>query len=230
MKKEKKGCLPTAIISIVVLMFFGGIANACGLSNDKNQDTETTAVSDTIKIIDATTGEVEGSLPWVDERFEKKTEPVTEEKITEKVTEKETEKVTEPPKKETEPPKKVAEPAKEAKKPDPPKQEDKKPATQPVQTVKPDESNIKIISDPSPVVRNEDATLSVQGAPNSEARIYVYYSSGASKAKGLEKKTTDDSGNVSWTWTIGGKTKPGTYSITVQICDDEIEIPLVVKE
>lgn len=63
------------------------------------------------------------------------------------------------------------------------------------------------------VSRNEDVTLNVIGLPNTEYDINVYYSSGASKAKGLENHTSDSSGYVSWTWQIGGKTNAGTYHI-----------------
>lgn len=91
-------------------------------------------------------------------------------------------------------------------------------------------TEIKITHDPSPVYRNEEVTLSAKGTPNADAKIKVYYSSGASKAKGLEDKKTDTDGNVSWTWKVGGKTNAGTYRITVDIGDESIEIPLIVSE
>lgn len=61
--------------------------------------------------------------------------------------------------------------------------------------------------------RNQTATVSITGKPNAEYSITVYYSSGASEAAGLENKTSDSNGNVSWSWKIGGKTAPGTYRI-----------------
>lgn len=63
--------------------------------------------------------------------------------------------------------------------------------------------------------RNEIATVSITAKPNTTYSITVYYSSGASKADGLENKTSDANGNVSWSWKIGGRTKPGTYNIVI---------------
>ena len=63
--------------------------------------------------------------------------------------------------------------------------------------------------------RNEIATVSITGKPNTTYSITVYYSSGASKADGLENKTSDANGKVSWSWKIGGRTKPGTYNIVI---------------
>ncbi|SDN53300.1 zinc ribbon domain-containing protein [Acetanaerobacterium elongatum] len=75
---------------------------------------------------------------------------------------------------------------------------------------------ISVISITSPVSPNENASLTIQGVPNTEYSILVYYSSGASKADGLEKKMSDDSGQVTWSWKIGGKTKSGSYRIVIK--------------
>lgn len=66
---------------------------------------------------------------------------------------------------------------------------------------------------PFVVQRNEEVTLNVIGLANTEYDINVYYSSGVSKASGLENKTSDNSGYVSWTWKIGGKTNSGNYHV-----------------
>lgn len=68
---------------------------------------------------------------------------------------------------------------------------------------------IILISFNSMFKRNEDASITIQGKPNTEYTIKVYYSSGASKAEGLENKTSDSNGLVSWTWHVGGKTNLG---------------------
>ena len=68
---------------------------------------------------------------------------------------------------------------------------------------------------PAAVNRGEYATVKYRGAANTKYTITVYYSSGASTADGLGTKTSDSSGNVSWTWKVGNKTKPGTYRIQV---------------
>ncbi len=76
--------------------------------------------------------------------------------------------------------------------------------------------------------RNEDATIHVTAAPNTEYFITVYYSSGESTAEGLHPKTTDGNGNVSWTWHIGGRTKHGTYDAIVSGNGERFEISFEV--
>ena len=71
--------------------------------------------------------------------------------------------------------------------------------------------------------RNEQATLSINADPGVEYTITVYYNSGASEAEGLEPKTADADGNVSWTWRIGGRTAPGTYRVIIQGNGETIE-------
>jgi len=77
--------------------------------------------------------------------------------------------------------------------------------------------------------RNSKATISIVGKPNTEYRITVYYDSGPSKAKGLEKKTSDSKGRVSWTWKIGGKTKAGTYKVIFKGGGEEITKKITIK-
>lgn len=79
-----------------------------------------------------------------------------------------------------------------------------------------DKQSLSIIQQPNTVNRNELTTVSIKGVPNTKYTISVYYSSGASKADGLESKTSDSNGNVSWTWKVGGKTKAGTYRIVIE--------------
>lgn len=68
---------------------------------------------------------------------------------------------------------------------------------------------IELVSMTNPLKRNEDAELTIKGIPNTEYFIYVYYSSGKSTAAGLESKTSDNEGYVTWTWHVGGRTKLG---------------------
>ena len=77
------------------------------------------------------------------------------------------------------------------------------------------EPSITLVSITSPISINKTATLTVKGLPNAEHGINVYYSSGASSAAGLEKKISDDSGLVSWSWKIGARVKSGTHRIVV---------------
>jgi len=93
------------------------------------------------------------------------------------------------------------------------------PATEPttVPATEPAEQGTKITVEnlTTPIDAGKEATLTIKGKPNTEYRISVYYSSGASKADGLENKTTDSNGFLSWTWKVGAKTKSGTYRIVI---------------
>lgn len=74
---------------------------------------------------------------------------------------------------------------------------------------------VKIISVTSPAARNSYATLRAHVKPGATAYIDVEYKSGSSKAKGLGPKKANASGNVSWTWKVGGRTTIGSWPITV---------------
>jgi len=79
--------------------------------------------------------------------------------------------------------------------------------------------------------RNNDATISIKGKPNTEYKITVNYKSGPSNAEGLEKKTSDGDGNVSWTWHIGGRTTEGNYDVVFEGGGEKItkEITILVE-
>jgi len=62
-----------------------------------------------------------------------------------------------------------------------------------------------------------EASVTVQATPNADCSItYTTPSGRASKAKGLEDKTSDAEGKVSWSWLIGGRTTSGTGTVTVR--------------
>lgn len=89
-------------------------------------------------------------------------------------------------------------------------------STKPIQTA-PEitVAEIELVSMTNPLLRNDDATISIKGKPNTEYSIAVYYQSGKSKAKGLENKVSNSSGVVSWTWHVGGKTQSGKKGIVI---------------
>ena len=91
-----------------------------------------------------------------------------------------------------------------------------KPVTPPPVVTEAPKQVLDILSVTSPIKGGQNATLSAKGKPNTAYDIKVVYSSGESSAKGLEDKTSDANGNVSWTWKVDAKTKPGTYTITVK--------------
>lgn len=74
---------------------------------------------------------------------------------------------------------------------------------------------IEIVELTSTVEAGKSATIKILGSPSTEYEIEVKYSSGASQAKGLEPKISDENGYVSWTWKVSAAVKPGEYSITV---------------
>ena len=76
-------------------------------------------------------------------------------------------------------------------------------------------SNINLVGLTSPVSRGGDVTVSIKGLPNTTYDIDVMYSSGESKASGLEDKTSDSEGNVSWTFKVSSNVKPGTYEVKI---------------
>lgn len=82
---------------------------------------------------------------------------------------------------------------------------------------------LKSTAVPGTVQNGENATLSIVGKPNTKYTISVFYSTRVSEAKGLEAKTSDGSGNVSWTWKVGANTNPGTHRIVISGGGEELE-------
>lgn len=91
-------------------------------------------------------------------------------------------------------------------------------ATKAPTTAKPTEAAapIQITEYTNVVTAGTNAHLAIKGAPNTEYSISVHYASGDSTAAGLETKTSDGDGNVSWEWEVGTNTAKGVHSITVR--------------
>jgi hypothetical protein len=105
------------------------------------------------------------------------------------------------------------------------------PSSQAAGSPAPDASgSIQLISLTSPIGRNQTATLKIKGAPNTEYSISVYYSSGASEAKGLEPKQSDSEAYVSWSWKIGGRTKAGDYKVVIKGGGETYETSITITE
>lgn len=73
----------------------------------------------------------------------------------------------------------------------------------------------EIVMEPGTIKRDTGATLAFMGEPNTLYSITVYVRSGASGAKGLEPKYSDETGYVSWSWWVGSSATPGTYKIVI---------------
>ena len=91
-------------------------------------------------------------------------------------------------------------------------------------------SNINLVSLDSPVSKGSDVTVSIKGLPNTTYDIDVIYSSGASKASGLEDKISDSEGNVSWTFKVSSNVKPGTYEVKITDGEDSVSYSLEVTD
>lgn len=74
---------------------------------------------------------------------------------------------------------------------------------------------ITLVDITSPIGRNETATITIKGEPNTRYSIAVFYSSSESSAAGLEEHVSDSNGFVKWSWKIGGRTKAGEHSIVI---------------
>lgn len=73
----------------------------------------------------------------------------------------------------------------------------------------------EIVLEPGSIRRDSGATMAFIGEPNTLYSITVYVRSGASGAKGLEPKVSDETGYVSWSWWVGSSAAPGTYKIVI---------------
>ena len=91
-------------------------------------------------------------------------------------------------------------------------------------------SKISLVSLTTPVSRGSDVTVSIKGLPNTTYDIDVIYSSGVSKASGLEDKTSDSEGNVSWTFKVSSNVKPGTYEVKITGGENSVSYSLEVME
>lgn len=76
-------------------------------------------------------------------------------------------------------------------------------------------AGFSLLSMTETVRRGNTATVTVQGEPGKTYTITVYYPSSVSTAKGLEPKTADEDGAVSWSWRVGSRTTVGTHRIEI---------------
>jgi micrococcal nuclease len=77
-------------------------------------------------------------------------------------------------------------------------------------------AGLTISSVRSPVSRGGTGQATIHTAANADCSITVRYKSGPSTAQGLGPKTTDSSGNATWSWTVGTNTTTGSWPIEVR--------------
>ncbi|BBI32072.1 TadE family protein [Cohnella abietis] len=76
--------------------------------------------------------------------------------------------------------------------------------------------NVTFVSlDPNPVKPGRKATLVIRTKPGTAVDLSVIYKSGLSQAKHLGSAIADESGLVSWTWHVSGRTTPGEWGFQV---------------
>jgi len=75
--------------------------------------------------------------------------------------------------------------------------------------------SVTFISVISPVSPGNAAGITVKTAPSAACITTVTYKSGPSQAQGLDPKTADNNGIVSWAWIVGTRTTPGEWPIRV---------------
>lgn len=75
-------------------------------------------------------------------------------------------------------------------------------------------NEIQIINFTDHVKAGKNASIQIQGSPNTLYHIEVIYTE-KSNAKGLESKSTDENGSVTWSWKVGNNTFPGSYKIKI---------------
>lgn len=80
------------------------------------------------------------------------------------------------------------------------------------------------------VYNNNMASLTIQGKPNTDYRISVYYSSGESTAEGLGMKTSDSDGYVTWEWKVGARTKAGSHKIVISGGSDTLTVYFITAK
>ena len=73
-------------------------------------------------------------------------------------------------------------------------------------------ATVKVTKRPGRVSTGDRASVTVVVSPKARCTIGVYYSTRKSEARGLGAKSAK---TITWTWTVGSNTKPGTWPIKI---------------
>lgn len=215
---KMKDALIGTVATVAALGVIGSLGGEADTADTPvtGTDTETYAITETVDLTTETAPSITETLALITETKAPETEPP---KPTTKAPE------TQPPAPVTQAPVVT-----EAPKPTTQAPADTK-APKPAETEKPVQvDTITNITVTSPISQNSIATLTAKVLPNTEYDIDVYYSSGESKAEGLENKTSDANGNISWSWKVGQRTKPGTYKIVISGSGENKETKFTVTD
>ena len=74
---------------------------------------------------------------------------------------------------------------------------------------------VKVTKRTSSVARNARASVTVKTTRGAECGIDVQYASGSSTADGLEPKSTNASGVITWKWVVARDVKKGSVPIVI---------------
>jgi len=74
----------------------------------------------------------------------------------------------------------------------------------------------------------ETASITVSGQPDTRYAIEIRLGRNASTASGLEPKTSDPGGVVSWSWRVGPFSERGEYRIVITGGGQTLELPFIV--
>ncbi|MBT9147763.1 MAG: Thermonuclease [Syntrophomonadaceae bacterium] len=88
---------------------------------------------------------------------------------------------------------------------------------------------LRIVHFTETVSQGGQASVTVQGRPNTEYSITVTYKAGPSRASGLEAKTSGADGRVQWSWTVGRLTTPGSWPIDVRGGGESVRVHFAVR-
>lgn len=79
------------------------------------------------------------------------------------------------------------------------------------------------------VLHGQIASVTITTKPGAKGTIEVIYKSGPSTAAGLEPKTADSSGKITWSWKVGSRTTPGNYDVNITVNGTSIHKTLTVR-
>lgn len=74
----------------------------------------------------------------------------------------------------------------------------------------------------------ETAAITVSGRPETRYEIEIRFGRNVSTASGLEPKTSDSSGVVSWSWRVGPFSERGEYRILITGGGQTLDLPFTV--
>lgn len=92
-----------------------------------------------------------------------------------------------------------------------------------------DGMTLRLLSLTERVKRGETAAITVSGQPGTAYSIEIRLGRHVSTASGLEPKTSDTSGVVSWSWRVGPISEYGEYRIVITGGGQSLDLPFFVE-